>query len=828
MRPLKFGVVFLFFFLLCSSLRVFAQRGPDIQDLSNVRVDELTDAQVRAIQVQIEQNGLGGDLLEQAVAARGMSSDEIQKLKRRLASVKEAPNADRPRKNPKSRRQTERGVLPEADEENRQPASTADNAQSSTDSVASRIFGASLFANARPSFEPDLRLATPMDYQIGPDDEILIDIYGYSEASYELTVSPDGTINVPMAGVIAVSGITMEEATNRIRQRLSAIYAGINNGTTRVSITLGNIRSIRVIITGEVKAPGAYTLPSVATLFNALYACGGPAENGSFRAIQLIRGGKVVSTLDIYDFLLFGSLKNNTRLQDQDVLRVPTYVNRVEITGAVKHPGIFETKNQERLTDLLAFAGGFNERAYRARIKVLRNTPTERAIQDITAEQFDQFKPESGDQFFVNNILERFTNRVSINGAVFRGGQYELESGLTLKGLIQKAEGLREDAFLNRGYITRLKPDLSSELISFDVAGVMRGQEADIALKREDVVTISSVFDLRENYSLTIDGEVRKPGTFPYAEQTSIEELIMQAGGFTERATPKRIEVSRRIRNRQSTKDTTTTAQVFVINADEELSEGSTKFQLEPFDMVIVRSAPGYEKQRVVRIEGEVLYPGLYSITNKNERISDLIRRAGGLTAFAYAEGASLKRTGLKITQTDQEKEQLKLRQFQALQRSIDDSVQVNVADETSRNDYVGIDLERILNRPRKRYDLLLEEGDVLNIPKQLQTVKVSGQVLSPSAVIYTPGESFKSYVRKSGGFAARALRRRSYVVYANGAIASTRKILMFNNYPEIRPGAEIYVPIKEERRNKLSPSEIIAITTGLTTIATLIFTILR
>lgn len=832
----KYSVIGLLLFLFTVTVPAWAQRGSDVSDLSQLRVDNLSDAEIKKIQTEIEKSGLGADMLEQVAAARGMSQEEVIKLKKRMERIQregvQEPNrrfterlqgkTGRVVNNNEESIQSDQGKNESGDEKGEQSRLTA------RDSTKSRVFGASLFSNANPSFEPNLRLATPVDYQIGPDDEILIDIFGYSEASYQLMVSPDGTINVPLVGVIPVSGATMEQASSRIRQRLAKIYTGINNGSTNVSITLGNIRSIRVIVTGEVRMPGTFSLPSVATVFNALYACGGPSDNGSFRSIRVIRGGKEIANLDVYDFLLYGTLKNNIRLQDQDVIRVPTYLNRVEMAGEVKRPGIFETKAGETLDDLLQFSGGFNERAYKARIKVLRNTPTEREIQDITAGKFNSFHPESGDQFFVNKILERFTNLVTIKGAVFRGGQYELEPGLTLSQLINKAEGLREDAFLPRGYVIRKKEDLTTEVISFDVGAVSRGTAADITLRRDDVISISSIFDLREEYSLTVEGEVRKPGTFDFAENISLEELILQAGGFTESATPKRIEVSRRIRNREARKDTTATAEVFVVNVDQNLAAVAGGFQLEPFDMVMVRSAPGYEKQRVVRIDGEVLYPGLYAIKSKNERVSDLIARAGGLTSFAYKDGASLKRTGKRKTQAEQEQENLKLRQFQALQKAVDDSTQMNISDETNRNDYVGIDLKRILRSPGKRYDLLLEDGDVLNIPKQLQTVKVSGQVLSPSAVIYEPGDNFKSYIRKSGGFGVRALRRRAYIVYANGSIASTRKILLFNNFPSVKPGAEIYVPAKEERRNKLSTSEIVALSTGLATIATLIFSILR
>lgn len=799
------------------------------QDLSTVRVDDLTDAQIRQFIQQVEASGLGDDQLEQIAAAKGMPISEIAKLRQRVEQVKKQDQYNN-QKGKTTTIQNNRKV--KGTEKEKKDAKYDDQAPTEKESenipekVTSRIFGAELFANKNLTFEPNLRLATPADYQIGPDDEILIDIYGYSEASYQLEVSPEGTINIPMVGIVPVSGATIEQASSRIRSRLSSIYSGIKTGATSVNISLGNIRSIKVVLTGEIVKPGTYTLPSVATVFNALYASGGPNRNGSFRQIQIIRNGSVVSVLDVYDFLLYGSLKNNLRLRDQDVIRIPTYKTRVEISGQIKRPGIFEMKYGETLNDLIRFAGEFTENAYKARIKVLKNTETEREIQDITSDQFDSYQPASGDKYFVDEILDRFKNRVTIKGAVFRPGEFELESGITLKQLISKAEGLKEDAFLNRGYITRLKSNLTTEIISFNTSKILSGEEEDINLKREDIISIPSIFDLKEEYTYSIDGEVRNPGVFRYADSTNLEDLIIMAGGFKEGASAKRIEISRRVRNSNPLSDTTTIAQVFTINIGKDLKE-ITDFTLMPFDVVFVRPAPGYEEQKIVRIEGEVLYPGNYTISSKDERISDLIKRAGGLTAFAYKEGASLKRKSIKKTQSEAEQEQYKLKQFEELQKANADSVELDITDESKRNNYVGIDLPRIVQKPGRSYDLLLEDGDVINIPQQLQTVKVSGEVLSPSSVIYASG-NFKHYILRSGGFSPKALKRHSYIIYANGSIASTKKFLFFNKYPSIKPGAEIFVPKKEERKNRLSTSEIVAISTGMATIATLIFTVFK
>lgn len=800
------------------------------QNFSNVRVDELTDDQIRQIIKQVESSGLPESQLEQMAAARGMQPSEIAKLRARVEAVKAKNSASGDtdatvKGKDGSRSRSFEGEVEEI--ANSDDKKTENEADAALQALKSKIFGKELFANASTTFEPNLRLATPLNYVIGTTDQLLIDIYGYSEANYKLTVSPEGTINIPYAGIITVGGLTVEAATARIRSKLSPIYSGLNSGNTKLSVTIGNIRSIKVILTGEVMKPGTYTLPSLATLFNALYSSGGPTNNGSFRNIEVIRNGKKVGTLDVYDFLLRGDLKNNIRLQDQDLIRVPVYQKRVEIVGEVKRPAIFEMKSNETFKDLLAFAGGFTERAYKARVKVLGNTDTERKISDILAKDFDSYVPQSGDKYFVNEILDRFENRVTIEGAVFRPGQYELEPGMSLKTLIQKAEGLKEDAFTNRAYITRLTDDLNTELIPFDARKIMNGTVADIPLKREDVISISSIFDLREEYKVTINGEVRRPGEFGFSENMSLGELILKAGGFSESATPQRIEISRRVKNSDATSASARTAEVFQVDADRNLSIEASKFILEPFDIVTVRSSPGYETQKQVKIEGEVLYPGYYTITKKDERISDLIKRAGGLTALSFTDGASLKRAGNFESQLEQEKENQKVQQFRRIQKNAKDSTALDVENLAVRNDFVGIDLTRILEKPGTKKDLFLENGDIINIPRQLQTVKVSGEVLSPNTVIFDKNKGFKSYIANAGGFTQNALKHRSYIIYANGSVRSTKKFLLFNNYPIVRTGAEIFVPKQEERR-RLTPTETVGIISGLASFGAIVLGVMN
>ncbi|MEO8794323.1 MAG: SLBB domain-containing protein [Daejeonella sp.] len=830
---INFLKAFIFSLLLILTVPAISQTiNP--QNLSSVRVDELNDEQIRQFMRQVEATGLGDSQLEQIALARGMRPEEVQKLRERIEKIKKKDGASNEKKTVVKADQNQKPgrEVNYVQDTLAQKKDVETEAEKALGELRSKIFGANLFNNKNLTFEPNLRIATPRNYIIGPDDEIAIDITGDNEANYNLKVSPEGTIRIEYAGIVSVSGLSVEQATSKIRSKLAGTYPGIRSGRTQVTIGIGNIRSIKVTLLGEVVKPGSYTLPSLATVFNALYVSGGPNENGSFREIEVIRGNRVIGKLDVYDFLLKGFQTNNVRLQDNDVIRVPTYRTRVEFAGEVKRPAIFEILPGESLQDAINFAGGFTDLAYKARIKVLQNTNRERKITDVFSEDFSTYKPQSGDKYFVEPILERFANRIVIEGAVFRPGQFELEPGLTLGNLIRKADGVTEDAFLPRGYITRLRPDNSTELISFDLAKIIAGTVPDIPLKREDIITISSIFDLREEYSVTVNGEVREPGLFDYAQNMSLEDLIILAGGFKEGASAKRIEISRRVKNSNQNSISAATAQVFQVDVDKDLKFKGEKFILEPFDIVNVRNEAGYEVQRQIKIEGEVKYPGTYTISRKDERVSDIIQRAGGLTALAYTSGASLKRPGVenaadknKIDKKEEEKE--KLAKFQRLQESSKDSVALEKQQELLRNVYVGINLERILEKPGSKFDLILEEGDILRVPKQLQTVKVNGEVLFPVTTIYSSGSGFQQYISQAGGFSDRSLKRRAYIIYANGSVKSTKKFLFFNNYPVVKPGAEIFVPKKEEK-NRLTAQELIGISTGLASLAAIILTLIR
>jgi len=795
------------------------------QNASSINVDDLTDQQITQLILQAQKAGLTDDQILQQAQSKGMSGAQVQKLQARIKNIRSKNSNNGLKK-----------TSTDTSFNNKRKINNRDSLNSDTSNkpdlfidLKPKIFGADLFRTSKSNtFEPNLKLATPLNYIVGPEDQLNINVYGNSVVDWSLDVTPDGNINIPGAGVLHVAGKTIEETTDAIKGRLSGNNYAIGRGTN-VKVSLGNIRSIKVIVQGQVVKPGTYTLSSLATAFNALYSAGGPNDVGSFRKIEIIRNNRIVRHLDLYDFLVKGSQKDNISLQDQDVIRVPTYQIRVELKGEVKIPALFETLPGETLNDLLGFAGGFTDQAYTARIKVDQVSDQQRKITDVFENDYKNYTPLRGDKYTVAKILDRYENRVTIKGAVFRPGEFELQKGLTVSKLINNAGGLKEDAFAGRGSIIRLNPDNTTQQLSFNVADVLNKPSADILLQREDSVTISSVFDLRSKYIVNIKGEVRKPGEFAYADSMKVTDLIIKAGGFSEGASAKRIEVSRRVFNSDPHVRNSVVAQVFSVDVNSTLND-EVSFTLKPYDIVSVYSLPGYETQKTVKVEGEVIYPGYYTIQKKNEKISDIITRAGGLTESADVDGSSLKRDNTAVLGVDKTKiDTVELKKEQTdrlkrLQRTFKDSTNNDTAQ--YRNNYVGIDLKKILQKPGTGEDLILENGDVLRVPKQQQIVRVNGEVLYPSAVVYSSGKSFKGYVLNAGGFSPRALKRGAYVVYPNGTVKGTTKFLFFNVHPSVKPGSEIYVP-KKPITNNNTAQLILGFTTGLASLGAIILGIL-
>lgn len=783
----------------------------DLEQLGSLRVDDISDDQVADLISQMNRKKMDINELEFVALQKKMSRDEFAKLKTRIQKVETTFKV------------TNSSSENEDNADEVQALSQEKNILNSL--TAQKIFGAELFNNKALTFEPNLKIATPANYQLGPEDELFIDVYGFSEASYKLKISAEGNIRIPSVGIIQLNGLTIESARKKIITQLSAIYSGINSGETGVNVVLGNIRSIKVSLIGEVNMPGTYTLPSLASVFNALYASGGPSVNGSFRNIRIIRGGKSIATLDVYEFLMKGNSTGNVRLQDQDIIKISPYESRVELQGEVKRPGLYEVKKGETIKDILAYAGGFSDYAYSNLLKVIRVTGKEKKVAEVSSELFGIFAPQTGDIYLIEKVIDRFENRVSLEGAVFRPGLYAFEKGLTLGQLIKKAEGLREDAFTERGILIRLKDDLSTQMISFNVKDVTSGK-GDIPLKREDKINISSKFDIREAHKVTITGEVLRPGVYDFAEQMKVEDLIILAGGLKESADRSKIEIARKVKNSDVGKRGSEIAKIFRISLDELLNAGSASVVLEPFDQISVYQLSGFTSSASVMLEGEIFSPGSYAITKNNERVSDIVKRGGGITASSYPQGAILIRKK-KLTETELLVRKQKL---DALLKQTRDSVRAKelIAREfTDDVSVVGIDLQKILDKPGSKFDLIVSDGDILRIPNDLQTVKVSGEVLYPVRLRFESGKRLNAYVSGSGGFTQRALKRRTYVVYPNGTAKPTRRFLFIKFYPKVLSGSEIVIPPREERA-KLTLSEALAVTSTLTTLALIIFTLAK
>lgn len=693
------------------------------------------------------------------------------------------------------------------------------------------IFGNEIFNNPSSTFAPVGNRPTPINYILGPGDKLNVSVTGNSVTSFNATVEPDGTFSLREFGKVFVGGRTLESATAIIKDRLRQNRFAVDRGTN-VDVALANIRTIHVRMLGQVRTPGDYDVSSTTTVFNALYLSGGINNMGSFRSVEVIRNSEIIGQIDMYDYLLRGDERSNIMLKDGDIVRVPEYRVRVSMEGEVKRPAYFEVLPGESLKDVIDFAGGFTDYAYKFSIKAVQLTEREQKLKDIERKDFESYIPFKGDKYIVSRILSRYENRVSISGSVYRPGDYELEDGLTVKALIAKADGLKEDAYRDRGYITRLNEDNSSQVIPFDVKAIMDGTAEDILLKKEDVIQISSIFDYVDAYTVTITGKVRAGGTFGFFNGMTVEDLILKGGGFADGANMLEIEIARRVKDSDRRAKDAKLANIIKIIIDPELKLAESKFKLEPYDVVSVFALPGYVKAQMVTIEGEVMTPGTYAMLSKDDRISDLVARANGFTAYAYLNGASLKRGDYAETKSDKEKQSLKFQQFAEKQTQVTDGqTSLNIGSPTKRNDFVGINLAKILKNPKGKKDLILLDGDVLSIPRELQTVKISGEVYSPKTVVFNPDQSLSEYVMNSGGFTEDALRRGAYVVYSNGESKGTKHFMFFKNYPNVEPGAEIFIPQKKPKKetNGIAAAQTwIGLTTSLVSVAAIVFALVN
>jgi protein involved in polysaccharide export with SLBB domain len=712
----------------------------------------------------------------------------------------------------------------------------------STDSTATSlsIFGADLFETEDLSFTPDLSIATPQNYLLGAGDQLIIDVFGVSDLTQKLRVSPEGFIRYPNYGPIKVGGLSIETATVSIKSALSKIYPGIRSGAVQLQVSLGQIRSIRVTLIGEVKRPGTVTVSSLSTLLNALYLSGGPTDNGSLRNIQLVRNGKKLVDFDLYDFLFRGDLSKNLLLQDGDVIRLATCQTRVALKGAFNKPALYEAGPQETAKDLIAYAGGISPMAVKDIISVVRMGTTRREALSITPEQLATFKLFPGDTLLVDPLNSKFNNRILVTGEVERPGLYgakEIGKLSTLMALVSPTE----EAYLDRAILRRVNQQAEPTLLSFNINDLRTGK-FDMQLQSEDSVHIFNKDEIRESLTVTINGEVNKPGRYNFFSRMSAMDLVLMAGGFSEGASLSQVEISRRLRSANSQSDTSVYAVIKTINLSQGQLAAEIDDELQPFDIVSVRRSPAYKSQLRVNLEGEVLFPGTYTLSGKEERLSDLIKRAGGLRDQAFAQGATLLRTTytqnfISDTLMIAAKNELykKSNEGSEFNELVKKDIPVGSYDQDSLLSEikkrflkpVGIQLDEALRNPGSTADIFLEEGDVLRIPRQLQTVQTFGAVNVPKQIVYSNGLTYRGVIRQSGGFAANAYRKRGYAVYANGQVSNARQFLIFRFNPRVKPGAEIYIPLKSEKRS-LSTGEAVSIISGLASVLGFLVVILR
>ena len=677
------------------------------------------------------------------------------------------------------------------------------------------VFGRNVFNNRNLTFAPSANIPTPANYTLGPGDEVIIDIWGTNQNTIRQTISPDGFINIADVGLISLNGMTVKEADSFMRRKLSQIYAvDGDDARSEIKLTLGGIRTIQVNVMGEVAVPGTYYLSSLSNVYHALYRAGGFSDLGSLRNIELVRNGRKIEDIDIYEFIIDGKSPDDIILQEGDIILVPTYEMLVDVSGNVKRPMIYEMKDGETVSDIIGFAGGFMGNAYTENLTMVRQNGREYQVYTLASEEYPSFCLMDGDVITVGAILDRFENRLEIKGAVYRPGIYQLSDRIsTVKALVDAADGLKGDAFTNRALIHREKEDYTLEVIPVDIKAVMNGTSADIALKPNDVLYIPSVHDLNDIGYVTVTGEVAKPGTFIFADNMTIEDVIIQAGGLLESASTAKIDVSRRIKNPQGMAQTDSIGQVFSFSfKDGYVLDGAAGFILQPYDNVIVRRSPGYIPQQSVSIAGEVLFPGAYVLTHKEERLSDLVAKAGGVNSWAYIKGARL------IRKMNQE-EKARLASVIGIIDSAKDSIDVNNIN-TSEYYSVGIDLEEALADPTSEYNIVLREDDRLIVPEFTSTVKISGNVMYPNTVTYNAGYTVRDYVNQAGGYAFKSKKSKVYIVYMNGTVAKARKL----SRSVVEPGCEIIVPQKRQKDGQLQ--NLLSIATTSSSIATMIATI--
>ena len=790
------------------SLLVFMACSPLLMAQSS-----MTDQQVLEYVKQGMSEGKDQRQMATELARRGVTREQAERVKK-LYEQEQGVSTSK-----MSGTEQNEARLREATQEE-STTSVLENPQPDSRELAqeNQVFGRNIFNTRNLTFEPSVNLATPPNYRLGPGDEVIIDIWGTSQNTIRQQISPDGTINIEKIGPVNLSGMTVSEANEYLKRVLGKTYSGLDalDGTLEIRLTLGNARTIQINVMGEVIQPGTYALSSFSTVFHALYRAGGVNEIGSLRNVQVTRNGKTVAKVDVYDFIMKGKTQDDIRLQEGDVIIVPAYEALVQISGNVKRPMKFEMKKNETLATLINYAGGFSADAYTRSLRVVRQNGEEYEINTVKEIDYSAYPMRNGDVVTAEAILNRFTNKLEVRGAVYRPGIYQLNGEInTVRALVNEAKGLMGDAFTNRAVLQREREDLTTEIISVDVRSIMAGTSPDIPLQKNDILYIPSIHDLEDRGDVAIFGEVAKPDSYSYSDNMTLEDLIIRAGGLRESASTVRVDVSRRIKDPKSTHSTDSIGQMFTFALkDGFVIDGEQGFTLQPYDQVFVRRSPGYQAQQNVQVTGEVIFGGTYAMTTTEERLSDLVKKAGGATPKAYLHGAKLIRVA-----NDEEKKRMRdvidlmNRQFG---KAMMDSLDIRVEDTFS----VGIDLEKAMAQPGSEYDLVLREGDVLSVPKLNNTVKVNGAVMMPNTVGYLSDKNANYYLDQAGGYALNAKKSKKFVIYMNGQVARIKG----RSKDKIEPGCEIIVPSKKNKR--VNVGEILGYASSFGSLATMFATI--
>lgn len=822
----------------------------------------MTDDQVVQFIMSQQENGESQQSIVSKLLQKGVTVDQIRRIKKKYEAQQTQPGAvdltgstmskstvNRMRTNKEKaldKIRQDRGYMIQSQAElNEKPTKKMQTAQMNDeisfldiDSLiyyqnyfkkdnSNEVFGRNIFNNEMISFETSMNIPTPSNYRLGAGDVIIIDIWGATQQTIDDTLSPDGTITIDGVGPLYLAGMTVSEANSYVRQKLGKFFSD-----SKISLTVGDMRSIQVQVMGEVAVPGTYTLNALSTVFNALYAAGGISDIGTLRSIKVYRNGKKITEVDVYDYILNGNLSGNVRLADNDIIVVGTYDCLVNIRGKVKRPMFYEMKKSESVATILNYAGGFTGDAYQDNIRLIRKSGREYSIYNISEFDRNGFLLHDGDSLYIDSVIPRFSNMVEIKGAVFHPGMYQMDGNVkTVRELVNIAGGVTEDAFMARGVMHREKSDLSLEVLPVDIAGLLSGEVADIPLRKNDVLYIPSKNDMRPEQTIKISGEVNFPGIYMYADNTTLEDIVIQAGGLTDAASMVKVDVYRRIKDPEATSHQEDITQTFSFGLkDGFVVDGTPGFVLMPFDEVNVRKSPVYTTQKNVSIEGAVNFEGEYAMSNENFRLSDLVKSAGGLSSYAYAKGARLLR---KMTEEELNQREITLRSSQIQMyeeslRSSDKTIDMAHADslmnlklDLGETYHVAVNLEEAMKNPGGVEDVVMREGDLLSVPKYSSTVKISGEVMYPISVNYKKGKSLKYYIKHAGGYGNRARKSRVYAIYMNGSV----KLLNHSSSKDIEPGCEIVVPTKENKTRMTTP-EVLSIGTSMASIATMIATL--